>query len=122
MPKKYSKKAATRALNAGVKFKIRKGDNVQVISGQYKGKQGEVLSVDRSLGKVVVKNVNMMKKTVQKSQKHQKGGIIEKEAPMAIGKVMLLSSKLNKPVRIGRKLVDGVLKRFDKKSGELLDK
>lgn len=122
MPKNYSAKTAIIAANSAVKFKIRKGDTVEVISGTYKGKRGEVISVDRALGRVTVKGVNMMKKTVQKSREHQKGGIIEREAPMHIAKVMIVSAKTGKATRIGRKLVDGANKRFERSSGELIDK
>ncbi|MEK6796570.1 MAG: 50S ribosomal protein L24 [Spirochaetota bacterium] len=122
MPKTYNAKKAIIEANRSVKFKIRKGDTVEVISGTYKGKRGEVISVDRALGRVTVKGVNLMKKTVQKSREHQKGGIIEREAPMHIAKVMIVSAKTGKATRIGRKIVDGAAKRFERSSGELIDK
>ena len=106
---------------SNVKYKVKKGDMVEVISGEHSGERGEVLSVDRGAGRVFVKDVNMIKKTMPKSQKNQKGGIVEKEASIHISNVMVVD-KSGKASRIGIKNVDGKLKRYSKKSGEVLDK
>ncbi len=103
------------------KYKIKKGDTVEVITGDNAGTRGEVLSIDRQKGRVFVKGVRLVKKTMPKSQENPKGGIIEKEASINVSNVMFVS-KSGKITRIGRKIVDGVIKRFDKKSGEVLDK
>ena len=103
------------------KYKVKKGDTVEVIAGEQSGERGEVLSVDRTRGRVLVKNINMVKKTMPKSQENQKGGIVEKEASIHISNVMVVN-KVGKATRVGRKEVDGKLKRYAKKSGEVLDK
>ena len=103
------------------KYKVKKGDTVEVIAGEQSGERGEVLSIDRARGRVLVKNINMIKKTMPKSQENQKGGIVEKEASIHISNVMVVG-KNGKAVRIGRKEVNGKMKRYAKKSGEVLDK
>lgn len=106
---------------SNTKYKIKKGDTVEVIAGNQSGERGEVLSIDRAAGRVFVKNVNMIKKTMPKTQENQKGGIVEREASIHISNVMLVD-KSGKATRVGRKMVDGKLKRYSKKSGEVLDK
>ncbi|WP_028330941.1 50S ribosomal protein L24 [Brachyspira alvinipulli] len=103
------------------KYKVKKGDTVEVIAGEQSGERGEVLSIDREKGRVFVKNINMVKKTMPKSQENQKGGIVEREASIHISNVMVVN-KGGKATRVGRKEVDGKLKRYAKKSGEVLDK
>lgn len=108
-----------RAMN---KFKIRKGDLVMVIAGRERGKTGKVLSVDPVAGKVVVEKLNIIKRHTKPNQKVRQGGIIEKEAPMAISNVMYLCPVTQKPARLGvRVLEDGRRARFSKKSKELVD-
>lgn len=106
---------------SNTKYKIKKGDTVEVIAGEQSGERGEVLSIDRAKGRAFVKNINMIKKTMPKSQENQKGGIVEKEASIHISNLMLVD-KGSKTTRVGRKEVDGKLKRYAKKSGEVLDK
>lgn len=103
------------------KYKVKKGDTVEVIAGENSGDRGEVLSIDRAAGRVFVKNINMIKKTMPKSQENQKGGIVEREASIHISNVMVVD-KSGKATRVGMKNVDGKLKRYSKKSGEVLDK
>ena len=106
---------------SNTKYKVKKGDTVEVIAGENSGDRGEVLSIDRAAGRVFVKNINMIKKTMPKSQENQKGGIVEREASIHISNVMVVD-KSGKATRIGIKNVDGKLKRYSKKSGEVLDK
>lgn len=106
---------------SNTKYKVKKGDTVEVIAGENSGDRGEVLSIDRAAGRVFVKNINMIKKTMPKSQENQKGGIVEREASIHISNVMVVD-KSGKAARIGMKNVDGKLKRYSKKSGEVLDK
>ena len=106
---------------SNTKYKVKKGDSVEVIAGENSGDRGEVLSIDRAAGRVFVKNINMIKKTMPKSQENQKGGIVEREASIHISNVMVVD-KSGKATRIGMKNVDGKLKRYSKKSGEVLDK
>ncbi|RLA74576.1 MAG: 50S ribosomal protein L24 [Epsilonproteobacteria bacterium] len=70
------------------KLKIKKGDTVQIICGDDKGKQGEVLSVNPSKRKVVVKDCKIVKKTIKPDQeKNQEGGFVNKEMPIDISNV-----------------------------------
>ena len=79
------------------------------------------MSIDRKNGSVFVEKLNMITKTMPKPQENQKGGIVEREASIHISNVMLVD-KDGKATRVGRKEVDGKLKRYAKKSGEILDK
>lgn len=104
-------------------LKIRKDDQIMVIAGREKGKTGKVLRVDPEKSKVYVEKLNMVKRHQKPSQKYKHGGIIEKEAPLAISNLMLLCEKCKGPVRVGKKLLDdGKRVRFCKKCGEVLDK
>jgi large subunit ribosomal protein L24 len=66
------------------KCQIKKGDNVTVIAGDDKGKTGKVLQVIPQSGRVLVEGINFVKKHMQKTQDNPQGGIVEKEAPIAI--------------------------------------
>ncbi len=79
---------------------IRKDDHVKVITGAYKGKTGNVISVDKKNKKVTVSGVNVRKRHEKPSQTNQTGGIIDKEMPIAISNVMLLEGST--PVRTRR--------------------
>jgi large subunit ribosomal protein L24 len=104
------------------KSRIRKGDTVVVMTGRDKGKSGKVLSVDLGAGRVVVEKINMIKRHTKPTQKVKQGGILEREAPLALSKVMFLCPVTQKPTRLGiRTLNDGRRVRFSKKSNELLD-
>jgi large subunit ribosomal protein L24 len=102
--------------------KIRKGDQVVVISGRDKGRRGAVLQVLGD-GRVLVESVNMAKKhTKPNPQANKPGGIIEKEMPLAIAKVAVWNPGAKKADRIGVKtLADGKRVRFFKSNGEMLD-
>ena len=105
-----------------LKSRIRKGDTVVVMVGRDKGKSGKVLSVDLGAGRVVVEKVNMIKRHTKPNQKVKQGGILEREAPLALSKVMFLCPVTQKPTRLGiRTLNDGRRVRFSKKSNEILD-
>jgi len=104
------------------KIKLKKGDTVMVISGNYKGKSGRVLSVDAESERLLVEGVNMVKKHTKPNAKNNKGGIVKKESSLNISNLMLVDPKLNKPTRVGRKLNEkGKLVRYSKKSGEEID-
>jgi large subunit ribosomal protein L24 len=104
-----------------VKLKIRKGDKVIVIAGEHKGQKGSVKSVDRAKLRAIVDGVNMIKKHTKPSAKNPEGGIIEKEAPIHISNLMLLSPKGDTPTRVGRKRDEsGKLVRYSKKNGETI--
>jgi len=70
------------------KSRIRKGDTVVVITGRERGKSGKVLSVDLTAGKVIVEKLNIIKRHTKPNQKVKQGGILEREAPLAISNVM----------------------------------
>jgi large subunit ribosomal protein L24 len=101
------------------KLKIKKGDTVVVISGADKGTQGSVLEVLPSLNKAVVENVRVVKKHKKPTQT-EPGGIVEMNAPVHISNLMLVDPKAGKPTRVGRKVVDGKVIRYSKKSGEII--
>ncbi len=84
-----------------VKMKIKKGDKVRVLSGKDKGREGEVISVNPRLGKVVVSGINMLKSFRKKTQEEE-GGIIEAEAPLTVSKAALICPKCKKAVRVGK--------------------
>ncbi len=104
------------------KTRIRKGDTVVVIAGRDRGKSGKVLSIDRAAGKVVVEKLNMIKRHTKPSQKVKQGGILEREAPIAISNVMFFCPVTQKPTRLGVKTeTDGRRVRFSKKSKESVE-
>lgn len=104
-----------------LKLKIKKGDQVIVLSGDDKGKTGEVMKAMPKEGKVVVQGVNMVKRHTKPSQVSA-GGIITKEAPINVSNVALVDSKSGKGTKVGFKEVDGRKVRFARKSGEVIDK
>jgi len=105
-----------------IKYKIKKNDQVMVISGREKGKTGRVIRVIPEKAKVVVEKLNMVKRHTRPTQK-SKGGIIEKESPVSISNVMLICERCKVPVRVGKKILeDGGKARYCKKCGELLEK
>ncbi len=81
-------------------MKIIKGDTVKIISGKDKGRQGQVVATSPKILKVTVKGLNLFRKHI-KSQKGQKGGIIEKERPLNIAKVALICPNCQKITRVG---------------------
>ena len=104
------------------KFKIKKGDQVVILTGKDKGKRGEVLRVLRADHRVLVQGVNMVKRHQRATQTSQ-GGIVEKEAALHISNVAHTDPKEDKPTRVGFKsLDDGRKVRFAKRSGEVIDK
>ena len=103
------------------KFKLKKGDDVVVVSGRDKGKKGSILRVLRDDDRVLVDGVNMVKRHTRPSQT-QPGGIVEKEAPIHISNVALADPKDGTAARVGYKFLDDGRKvRFAKQSGEVVD-
>lgn len=102
--------------------KIRKGDQVVVLTGKDKGKRGTVLAV-RKDGRVVVEGVNVVKRhTRPNPSRGVTGGIIDKEAPVHVSNVALYNAATGKGERVGIKtLEDGRKVRYFKKSGEVAD-
>ena len=101
--------------------KIKKGDQVIVLTGRSKGKVGEVLNVLGDDGKAVVQGVNVVKRHTKPSQVSQ-GGIVEKESPIELSNIAHVDPKTKKPTRVGFKtLDDGRKVRYAKRSGEVID-
>lgn len=98
---------------------VKKGDKVVVLSGDDKGKVSEVLEVDYKTYRAVVDDVNMVKKH-QKPAGENPGGIIDKPASIHISNLALVDASTKGGTRIGRKLEDGKLVRYSKKSGEII--
>ena len=101
--------------------KIRKGDEVAVLTGKDKGKRGTVLRVDGDV--VVVEGINRVKKHVRPNpMKGQVGGIVDKEMPIQISNVALFNAAAQKADRVGFKVLeDGRKVRVFKSSGEVVD-
>jgi large subunit ribosomal protein L24 len=101
---------------------IRRNDNVKVITGRDKGKQGRVLQVLPDQGKVLVEHVMVSKKHVRPNpQKNVKGGIAEQESPVSISNVQLLCPSCG-PVRIGHEVRGDRKVRVCRKCGTTLEK
>jgi large subunit ribosomal protein L24 len=106
------------------RIRIRKNDLVEVVSGRDRGKRGKVLMVLPEKGRLLVQGVNFIKRhTRPNPQKNIKGGIAEREAPIHVSNVMIVSPDDDKRTRIGSKLLpDGRKARIGRRSGEVLDK
>jgi large subunit ribosomal protein L24 len=83
-----------------VKVKLRKNDNVQVISGRDRGKTGRIVRIDHVKGRAVVEGLNMVKKAVKQRKQNQKAGITSVEAPIGLAKLMIVCRHCKKPARI----------------------
>ena len=105
-------------------MKIKKGDNVEVISGKDAGKRGRVLRVDRDRGRLVIEGVAMIKRhTRPNPQKKIQGGIVEREAAIHASNVMVVSPDSGRPTRVGYKILDDGRKvRVAKVDGAILDR
>jgi large subunit ribosomal protein L24 len=102
-------------------MKVRKDDEVAVLTGREKGKTGKIVKVYPDDLTVLVQGVNMVKRHT-KPQQGRQGGIVEKEAPIHVSNVALLDPKDRKPTKVGYKTVDGRKLRFARRSGEMIDR
>ena len=103
-------------------MKIRKNDTVMVISGKDKGKKGKVRFAFPKKERVVVEGINMIKRHTKARRMTRQAGIIEREAPLHLSKVMLICSKCNRPTRVGsRFLEDGKKVRVCSSCHEVID-
>lgn len=101
--------------------RIKKEDTVLVLTGKESGKRGRVISVMPKEGKLLVERVNIIKKHMKPSRKNQQGGIIEREGPLHISKVMLVCPKCSAPTRMGVTVFDdGRRARTCKKCKEVI--
>jgi large subunit ribosomal protein L24 len=102
-------------------LKLRKGDEVVVITGKDKGKRGRIQEVDKSGSTVIVAGVNMAKRhTKPNPSKNNKGGIIEQPMPLALGKVMVVCPHCGKPTRIAHRIEEDQKERVCKRCGEAI--
>ena len=99
------------------KFKLKKGDEVIVLTGKDKGKKGKIIKMVPKQMRVVVSEINKVKKN-QKPDNNQPGGIIEKEMPIHISNLSFYDPELKKGVRIGYKLEKNKKSRINKSSGK----
>ena len=89
-------------------MKIKKGDQVRVISGKEAGKTAKVTRVETEKHRVVLERLNMVKKHTKPNPKtNPQGGVIEREAPMDASNVMLVCPSCGQPTRVGYRLIDG---------------
>ena len=104
-------------------IKIRKGDTVQVIAGDDRGKTGRVLSVDEVKQRVVVEKINLVKRHTKARRQGMQSGIIEKEAPIHLSNVMLYDPKAKRGTRVrSHTRPDGTRERISVVSGETISK
>jgi large subunit ribosomal protein L24 len=103
-----------------MKLNIKKGDNVQVMTGVDKGKTGKVVEIITEKYRAIVEGVNIVHKHTKPSTNSPQGGIIQKEASIHMSNLMIVDPSEGKPTRIGRKIENGKSVRYAKKSGEIL--
>ncbi len=104
------------------KRKIRKDDEVIVLTGRDKGKRGAVLRIITKTDRVLVEGVNMTKRHVKPTQADPQGGIVEREAPIHISNVALIDPESDRPTRVRYKYLEGGRKvRAAARSGEVID-
>jgi large subunit ribosomal protein L24 len=102
-----------------IKIKINKGDTVRIIAGSQKGTEGSVLSINKENNKAIVEGVNLVKKHNKPNAQNPQGGITEKEAPIDISNLSLLTTD-GKTTRVGYRMEDGSKVRFAKKTDEVI--
>jgi len=102
------------------KIKIKKDDLVKVIAGADKGAEGKVIEVYATKNRILVEGINIVSRHTKPNTESPDGGIIKKEAPIHISNVMLLDPSSGKTTRVGRKVEDGKIVRYAKKSGEVI--
>ncbi|MEW6594701.1 MAG: 50S ribosomal protein L24 [Thermodesulfobacteriota bacterium] len=101
---------------------LKLNDRVEVITGKDKGRVGKIIKIDRTRSRAVVEKINIIKRHTKPSALNQQGGIIEKEAPVALSNLMLICPKCAKTVRVGNKtLEDGTRVRVCKKCNESVE-
>ncbi|HAT55522.1 MAG TPA: 50S ribosomal protein L24 [Lactobacillus sp.] len=99
---------------------LKTGDQVRVIAGKDKGKEGAVKQTLSKSDRVVVEGVNMVKKHQKPNNEYPQGGIVDVEAPIHVSNVMLIDPSTKKPTRVGFKVEDGKKVRVAKKTGNTI--
>jgi len=106
-------------MEKNIKFKLKKGDLVRVISGESKGQEGKVLEINTTKQRVLVEGVNLISKHTKPNAKSPQGGIIKQEGSIHVSNLMFVEA--GKTVRIGRSVTDtGKIVRISKKSKEVI--
>ena len=104
------------------KCHLKKDDKVKVVAGKDKGKIGKIIKVDRKKQRVLVENINIVKRHTRPNMQNRQGGIIESEAPIHWSNVMLMCDKCVAPIRIKmQRLDDGKKVRVCRKCNEIID-
>jgi large subunit ribosomal protein L24 len=115
----FRKKGVAKKRKSRRRPLIRKGDLVEVLSGEDRGKRGKVLRVLPDTGRVIVEKVNFIKRHTRPSQRNQQGGIVEREAPIHISNVAIVVGE--ERAKVGwKRLADGRRVRYVKTTGEML--
>ncbi len=105
------------------KLAFKKGDNVVVITGEDKGKNGKIIDIFPKKNEVIIEGVNFLKKHMKPTQKSPQGGIVKQEGPINLSNVRLVCNKCNKTTKIKRDVTkEGKKVRVCKKCGEIIDK
>lgn len=103
------------------KFRLKQGDTVRVIAGKFKGSEGKIKAVFPEKNRVIVDNVNIIKKAQRPTQDNPRGGFTEREAPIHISNVQLLDPRSGELTRVRFQLKNGHKSRVSVKSGAVLD-
>lgn len=102
-------------------MRLRKGDEVVVVSGEDRGKRGRILKVFGDKNRVLVEGVNFIRRHTRPSQSNPQGGIVQREAPVHASNVMVVDPSTGRPTRIGARVnEDGSRDRIARRSGEVL--
>ncbi len=103
-------------------IQIKKDDKVKVIAGKDRGKVGKVLRVNRKKNRILIENINVVKRHTKPGAQNRQGGILESEAPIHWSNVMLMCNKCIEPVRVKTKILDdGKKVRICRKCSEIID-
>jgi large subunit ribosomal protein L24 len=104
-------------------LRIKRGDQVRVVSGKHRGQEGKVMAVYPESNRVVIENVNTIKKAERPTQQNPRGGFSEREASIHASNVRVLDPKTGEPTRVGYKFLDsGEKVRISVKTGTQFDK
>ncbi len=102
-------------------LRIRKNDQVMIMTGKDKGKRGKVIHIFPETQRALVEGINLVKKARRRTKQESQGGLVEMESPIHVSNVMLIDKKTNEPTRFGISILkDGTKVRISKKSGEII--
>lgn len=104
-----------------MKIRVKKGDNVLIIAGKDKGKQGTIERVFPKLGKIVVTGVNITKRHLKPSRKNPHGGIIDKLSPIDVSNIVVICPRCSQPTKMSFKITAGQKMRLCRKCKESLN-